>query len=102
MKKLSLISLLLLAACANDPHGGGVLGGAIGGATGAAVGYEMGGRDGAILGGAIGGATGAAVGQSQSGSVQQPARAEGGRNVHYDNSDGEKHRRKHKHDDHED
>lgn len=79
MKKLSLMTLLLLTACANDPRGGSILGGAIGAGTGAAVGYEMGGRSGSILGGAIGGAAGAAVGHDQSRTRQQrqPARGDG-------------------------
>lgn len=111
MKKLSLVSLLLLAACANDPQAGAVVGGAAGGATGAAVGYGVGGRDGAIIGGAIGGAAGAAIGHSQSGSAQQPAvrresvpqsgRGEG----EYRDDRGERgdhHRKKHEHEGEED
>lgn len=74
MKKISLILVLLLAACANDPQAGGTLGGAIGGAAGAAVGYDVGGRSGAILGAAIGGATGAAVGHDNSTARKRPAR----------------------------
>ncbi|MDX8379041.1 MAG: hypothetical protein R8K48_03205 [Gallionella sp.] len=74
MKKMSLILLLLLAACANDPQAGAALGGAIGSAAGAAVGYNMGGRSGAILGAAIGGATGAVVGHDGSTARQRPAR----------------------------
>lgn len=71
MKKLSLITLLLLGACANNPQGGAAVGGAVGGGSGAAVGYEMGGREGAIIGGAIGGAAGAAVGSDASQPAQQ-------------------------------
>ena len=71
MKRLILISLLLLGACANNPQGGAVVGGAVGGATGAAVGYEVGGREGAIVGGAVGGAAGAAVGSDASQPAQQ-------------------------------
>lgn len=72
MKRLSLISLLLLGACANNPQGGAIVGGAVGGATGAAVGYEVGGREGAIVGGAVGGAAGAAVGSDASQPDQRP------------------------------
>ncbi len=73
MKVISvLVSTLLLAACANNPQGGAMIGGAAGGATGAAVGYGVGGRDGAIIGGAIGGAAGAGVGSNASQS-RQPA-----------------------------
>lgn len=71
MKIFVLVVTLMLAACANDPKSGAVVGGAVGGATGAAVGYEMGGRDGAVLGGAIGAAAGAAVGSDASQPVQQ-------------------------------
>lgn len=70
MRIFIIAAALSLAACANNPTGGAVLGGAAGGAAGAAVGYEVGGRDGAILGGAIGGAAGAAVGSSSSQPVQ--------------------------------
>lgn len=66
MRTFVIASALLLAACANDPKGGAVVGGAVGGATGAAVGYEMGGRDGAVVGGAIGAAAGAAIGSDAS------------------------------------
>jgi hypothetical protein len=73
MKKSVLLSVLLLAACANDPQMGGAVGGAVGGATGAAIGYDLGGQTGAILGGAIGGATGAVFGHRQSETAPQPA-----------------------------
>ncbi|MDD2721612.1 MAG: glycine zipper 2TM domain-containing protein [Gallionella sp.] len=71
-KQFALLPLLLLAACANNPQGGAMLGGAVGGATGAAVGHNVGGRDGAIIGGAIGAAAGAAIGHSQSTPARQP------------------------------
>lgn len=108
MKKLSLVSLLLLAACANDPQAGAVVGGAAGGAAGAAVGYGVGGRDGAILGGAIGGAAGAAVGHSQSGSAaerRQPAPYPVRGEDEYRDDRGERgdhHRKKHEHEGEED
>lgn len=108
MKKLSLIPLLLLAACANNPQGGAVLGGAVGAGAGAAVGHSVGGRDGAIIGGAIGAAAGAAIGHDQS-TVQQPQRPvpQRSRNeaeYRHDQSDRDDHgerRKKHEHDDHE-
>lgn len=75
MKKLSVLTVLLLAACANNPQGGAVVGGAVGGAVGSTVGYDVGGRTGSILGGAIGAATGAILGSDAS---------RGGRNAEYD------------------
>jgi outer membrane lipoprotein SlyB len=103
MKRLSLLSLLLLAACANNPQGGAVVGGAVGGATGAAVGYEMGGRDGAIIGGAIGGAAGAVIGSDASQPAQPASRTvvvPAKREVHQEREhDDEKDRRKKHRDD---
>ncbi len=103
MKKLlGLIPVLLLAACANNPQGGAILGAAVGGGTGAAVGHSVGGRDGAILGGVIGAAAGAAVGHSQSGTVQQQSSHDQGEYRNERGDRGDHHRRKHEQDNEDD
>lgn len=98
--QLALLPLLLLAACANNPQGGAVLGGAVGGATGAAVGHGVGGRDGAIIGGAIGAAAGAAIGHSQSIPARQPEPQYWHPEPQYQRDQGEYRREHHDHGNH--
>lgn len=90
MKKLSLVSLLLLAACAHNPSMNTVIGGGVGAAAGAAVGYGVGGSTGAVVGAAVGGAAGAAVGSN----TGRPAPQQGG----YDRGDRREHDHRDRHD----
>jgi len=60
---LLLLSSMLLACSANDPHRGAKTGALVGGATGALVGQQLGGRKGRFIGAAAGAIAGGLIGR---------------------------------------
>lgn len=91
MKKIGLVAILLLTACAN-PNMNTAIGGGVGAAAGAAVGYGVGGSTGAVVGAAVGGATGAVIGNRQSAPApRQQGSNRGNRGDHGDHGGHDRH-----------
>ena len=69
------LSLVAVAAQADNLTVDAAIGGGIGGAPGAAIGNKVGGREGAIVGGAIGGAVGTAIVTDHDGHISKNQKA---------------------------